>query len=212
MPRRIAPVTIGPVLPAVLLTVLLAGCSGDDDAPAAAAGGSPGAAGSRTGSAPASPTATGTVGTKGGATSAPELPRDTATPRVAISRAPVLRIGQAGRILPRVPVRIRSVRQLSVRAENPGEIAGEAVAVTVSVSNDSTAAFGLGGLVVTASYRGGRPGDQTESGPSDPLTGSLPPGRTEAGVYVFKVPSRYASSLRLEVTSDRSPTIVRFAR
>lgn len=207
MPVRPAAVTVTAL--AVLLACAVSGCSGGSS------GGGGGTGAGATGGAPTSTTSTtstATVGTKGGATSAPRLPEDTSAPRVAISKAPVVPIGQVSRITPQVLVRVRSVSELTVKATSPGDVAGPAVAVTVAVTNDSTAPFAVAGLVVTASYHGGLPGDETDAGPSDPMTGSVQPGRTATGVYVFRVPSRYASTLRLEITSDRSPTIVRFTR
>ena len=147
-----------------------------------------------------------------GATRGPVATGATGAPSVAISLAPAAKIGTTAKIRDGVQVRIGKVRPVTVKAEQPGEVAGSAASVIVTVKNGSDQPFSLGGMVVTVSYHQGTPGNQTTSGPSKPLTGSLAPGELARGSYVFMVPRTYVSNLRVEVSSDESPTIVQFER
>jgi len=193
------------VAAAVLAT---AGCSGSDGSDAPAAGGTTGSSAAPTASASA------TAGPPAARTVKPGVPVPGATgsPSVAISRAPVVKIGKIAKLTDDVEVYVGRVREVTVKAENPGEIAGAAAAVPVTVRNTSKAPFSLNGMVVTASYGRNHPGDETSAKPSAPLTGSLAVGQKARGTYVFMVPRKYAATLHLEVSSDQSPTVVRFAR
>jgi hypothetical protein len=81
-----------------------------------------------------------------------------------------------------------------------------------TVEAELTAAFSLDGVVVTAFYDDDVPATETTVDPAKPLTGSLAAGRTAKGVYVFTVPREQTSTLRIEVSSNQSATIVQFAR
>jgi uncharacterized protein DUF4352 len=133
-------------------------------------------------------------------------------PPVAVSLAPVVRVGKPAEISDNVRIIVGKVRDLKVGAQQPGEIAGPAAAVSVTVRNTSKKRFSLDGMVVTAFYHNDLPANETSVDPAKPLTGSLAVGKTVTGTYVFTVPKKYASTLRVEVSSDQSPTIVQFAR
>ncbi len=192
-----------------VLVLGVAGCSGDASTPSGTQ--TPASAQSTSPQVPTgSPTVPVTTRPTQRVTKAP--PAATPSQLVAVSTAPDVRIGAKTQIKERVAVRVLKVTELDLKAEQPGDIKGAAVAVRLRVENDSAAPFDLGGMVVTASYHHGTPGDQSAAGPSDLMTGLLAPGRTDTGTYVFRVPHRYASSLRLEVSSNESPTIVEFVR
>jgi hypothetical protein len=219
----------GPALGAGLLlvplaVVVLATVATHSDAGHGAGAAGPGAptataAGTAT-AGPGAPTATGAAtpsGASGSATATagaagPAPAAVTAAPSVALRPAPAVGFGQAAEILPAVSVTVTGVAEVTVGAKGPGEVAGPAVAVHLTVRNASARPFPLGGLVVTATYGGGVPGDETDVAPSRTLTGSLPVGGSASGVYVFRVPAAGAADLRLDVTSGTSPTILRFHR
>lgn len=135
------------------------------------------------------------------------------TPSVAISTAAATQVGKAAPILPGVAVTVTSVKAVTVKSEQPGQVAGPAVAVTVSVKNSSGGRFSLSGLVVNVSYGPeAAPGSQTEASPSKVLTGTLAAQKSATGVYVFNVPAGQAGTVRVTVSSDRSPTILEFVQ
>ena len=133
-------------------------------------------------------------------------------PSVAVSLAPSVKVGKPSDILPGVRVSVGTVKPVTVKAQLPGELAGPAAAVPVQIRNGSKKAFSLDGLAVTAAYNGDTPGTDTSAAPAKPMEGSLKPGKTAKGTYVFMVPRKYAGSLHLEISSDQSPTIVQFNR
>jgi hypothetical protein len=157
-----------------------------------------------------SPSSTSSSSTSFGSTSSGSKSRE--KPSVAISRAPLVKVGQPANISDGVRITVGAVRDQKVSAELPGEIAGPAAVVPVTVRNASNQPFSLDGVVVTAFYDDDVPATETTVDPAKPLTGSLAAGRTAKGVYVFTVPREQASTLRIEVSSNQSATIVQFAR
>jgi hypothetical protein len=198
---------------AVALGVALTACSGSSGG-----SGSGSAAASTTAATPTA-TATSTDGPATPTAKATEAPTrgapatgSTGAPSVATSFAPPVKAGTAASISTGVKVTAGKIRTITVGANGPGEVAGPAVAIPLTVRNDSGSAFNLDGLAVNVVYHHGTPGDQTTAGPSKLLTGSLKPGGTAKGTYVFNVPGKYASTVQIQVASDQSPTIVQFTR
>lgn len=201
----------------VAVTLAVTGCSGDSSA------GTPTTAAQTTGvvaSATPTPAATGTTRPSASAPATspgkakPGAPQvaPVGKPSVAISLAPAVKVGEPAEIASAVRVTVGKVKDVTVKARQPGEIAGAAAAVPLTVRNGSGAAFSLDGMVVTAFYGDDIPGNETTASPSKPMTGSLAPGKTAKGTYVFNIPKKYASTLRVEVASNQSPTIVQFER
>jgi hypothetical protein len=194
------------VLLLVAAVLAVAGCS-DDESPGTRSTD----AGEPSAGAVASPAAS-----EAGSSSIKPAPKPTEEeiekPSVAISLAPAVPVGKPAQLSDDVRVTVGKVRDVRVDARQPGEIAGPAAAVSVTVRNGSSKRFNLDGMVVTAYYHNDLPANETSVDPSDPLTGSLAAGKTSTGTYVFTVPRKYASTLRIEVSSNQSPTIVQFER
>jgi hypothetical protein len=196
---------------AVAVTVTVAGCSGSSGSPTARSTTATAV------NATAGPVATTAAKpkktkTKVQTSAGPTMLSSTDKPSVAISTAPAVKVGEPVDIKSDVQISIGGIKDVTVKARQPGEIAGPAAAVSVKVKNTSGKPFSLGGMVVTVSYHDGVPGDQTTAAPSKVLTGSLAVGKSAKGTYVFNVPSEYAATLHVEVSSDQSPTIVQFER
>jgi hypothetical protein len=191
--------------PALCLVLLVAGCS--DDAPA------PGATGATTGAATGSAAAPATgspsapaKGTKKGSAAAP--PVDTATPAVAISTAPAVDVGTTTTLSNGVKVLVSKVSVVKVKASGPGDIAGDGVAVHLTVKNSSTKPFDLNGIAVTASYGKAQPASPGGAGTGTLLTGNLKVGQKARGVYVFTVPKAKAGTVEIQVSSNASALIL----
>jgi hypothetical protein len=191
----------GVVIVGFALTLVVAGCS-DGSAGAADSPGRPESTGR--------PVSTGHPVSTAVATPGPAATGATGAPSVAISLAPAVKIGTTAKLRDGVRVGIGKIRAVTVKAQQPGEVAGPAASVPVTVTNGSDQPFSLGGMVVTVSYGKGTPGNQTTSGPSKPLTGSLAPGELARGSYVFMVPRKNVANLRVQVSSDESPIIAEF--
>jgi hypothetical protein len=152
------------------------------------------------------------VTTTQGTVEAVPPPVDTETPSVAISTAPAVRVGTTGTFSNGVKVLVSKVSVVKVKATGPGDIAGDGVAVRLTVHNSSKKSFDLDGLAVTASYDQGTPASPGGAGTGKLLTGSLKVGAKATGVYVFTVPKAKASTVEIQVSSDSSAIIVVYKR
>ncbi len=200
------------LLAAVLVAALSLGACSGSSTPSAA-----GATGATT--APAPPSATPTVletaapaATKAKKHKVKPAPIDTATPSVAISKAPAVAVGKPAELTDGIKVTIGPITSVKVKANGPGEIAGAAASVPVTVQNASGKSFSLDGFSITATYNKGTPASPTSADPAKPLSGSLKVGKTADGVYVFIVSKADADSLKVEVSSSSAATILVFKR
>ncbi|ROP42990.1 hypothetical protein [Pseudokineococcus lusitanus] len=211
---------------AALLALPLAACSsGDDAAPAPPSSAAP------TGAVPtAGPSASSTT-TPADPTAAPPtdgstpVPEDPATddgtggssdgppladprPTAAVETLPPVPAGEDAALSDGVVVRVLDVRQEEVTATAPGDVGGPAALVRLTARNGSDAEADLTGLAVTAAVDGA---------PAPPLTveqasllgGTLAPGATAEGTYVFGLGDGDLSTLVVDVSSGTSSTVVR---
>jgi hypothetical protein len=189
-------------LSAVALAALPA-CSGSSASTSAATGAS-------SSSPPGSPVATGATPSAATRSSAP--PTDTASPSVAVTTPPAVRIGTAASLVGNVVVSVGKVRTAALAAQGPGEIAGPGLVVPVTVKNTSAKRFDLSGLVVNAAYGDGTPAVPSDAAPAKPLPASVAAGGTVTGLYVFRAGSGATTTLRVEVSSDNAQRVLVFRR
>ncbi|ALX66284.1 hypothetical protein [Microbacterium sp. XT11] len=88
-----------------------------------------------------------------------------------------------------VSVVVSSVTAVTVEAQTPGEVSGSAVVVEVTASNESDEAQDLESAVVMLSADDGEVGVGTTAGDPEPLAGSVKPGASVTGRYVFMLGS-----------------------
>lgn len=161
-------------------TLALAGCTGSGQSSAsssqAPAEGQPGATGSATPPPLVRPTGTWTPPAKT-ASSGPTAPAPVPTRSAAL--------GSPVALDTRVTVRLAEVSATTVKAVTPGENSGPAVKVTVSVQNRSTAPVDVNSAVVSLTADKGSAGVGTTAGDPKPLAGSVAPGATAKGTYIF---------------------------
>jgi len=81
---------------------------------------------------------------------------------------------------------VAAVEGVDVEATRPGETAGPAAAVRVTVENSSGVPVNLDGLVVNASDESGTPLVPNFTSHAHPLSGVLAPGQSREGTYVFR--------------------------
>lgn len=119
-------------------------------------------------------------------------------------------IDQSGAPAPGVTLALTSLTAIDGTADEPGEVAGPALEIVVSVTNNTGAAISLQSVVVNADYGTDRKpaGELNEQGKL-PLSGNVAPGATAEGTYVFTVPTDQRDLVRISVfTSVDSPTVV----
>ena len=108
-------------------------------------------------------------------------------------------LGETAELEGGVNVTISEVETLDVEAKTPGEIAGPAVAVTLTVENTSDEAVDLSTAMISINGSKGSFGQATTSEPYSPFLGSVEPGGTSSGIYVFRLPAEERDSLEVTV-------------
>lgn len=98
-----------------------------------------------------------------------------------------------------ISVVIDKVESTTVEAQTPGEVSGTAVVVTVTASNGASEQQSLDSAVVLVSAADGEPGIGTTAGDPKPLSGSLAPGQSATGRYVFMLGSAAGRDVSVSV-------------
>jgi hypothetical protein len=132
-------------------------------------------------------------------------PIETEPPSVAVRTAPAVSIGTTTTLSDGVRVLVSGISTVKVRASGPGDVAGDGVAVQLTVQNSSEQPFDLSGLAITAFYGQAQPA--SPGGVGDLLTGPLETGEKARGVYVFTVPTSKVPSVQVQVSSSTSAVI-----
>ena len=206
--NRLAPVALTVLV--AFSAVLFTGCTSTTAAdPAPLAGSTAGASAASTAVPTAAPTA-----------ASPAQP--VATPSVAPGRSKPVPAPSGGSILQKVPavspgpvtkvelnktaalpdkvsITVSKAEALETKATTPGEIAGPAVAMFVSIRNGSLKSISVDSAIVTLSNASGVLGQPTTSDPYLPFSGELAPGASTQGVYVFLIPTNARTGLSLSV-------------
>jgi hypothetical protein len=120
-------------------------------------------------------------------------------------------LGETAELDGGVNVTISDVESLDVEANTPGEIAGPAVALTLTVENTSDDAIDLSTAMVSVTGAKGSYGQATTSEPYSPFQGSVAPGDEATGVYVFRLPADERSALEATVEYVAGAPIALFA-
>lgn len=177
------------IAPVVALAVVLAGCTG---APAASETPEPEASVTTEWDAPADPTAD-------GPTEAPELTVQAGALDETIT------------LSTDVAITIDKISTTTVTPETPGEYAGPAVIVTVSVANDSDRAQSIDSAVVNLVTDDGDVGVATTAGPNKPLQGELAAGAKTEGTYVFMLDPAQGRAVSINVNYAAGEPVATFA-
>ena len=105
-------------------------------------------------------------------------------------------------------VNLTSIDPVDAKAEQPGEVAGPGLAITITIRNTASKAADLSTLVVNLANSDDAPGTQMSAKPSNPLTGSVAAGKTRTGVYVFTVPKAKRKPVTVTVDIAGAPVLV----
>lgn len=204
-----------------LVGIAAVACSGDDAPDAATSGSAVGptidtGAGvdgsdpsSTTGNTTVAPGATGVdtsqPGVDGGAVTTvlppPPTGQGATVPVATIAPQPATPIGTPAADAGGLQFAIDSLVAVEGEASAPGEIGGPALQVTLRATNTSTAPIDL--ALTLVDLRHGT--DETPASPfsigTTPFAGSLAPGASVTGVYVFGVPAERRAQLRIYVNA-----------
>ncbi|QHT54779.1 hypothetical protein GXP71_00805 [Cellulomonas sp. H30R-01] len=161
-------------------------------------------------SAPATPVETPTAPAPGEPGGGATDDADPAAPFTPVTE-PAVALDQPAAFASGVTAELTKVESVAGEAQGPGEVAGPAVRVTVRLTNGTAAAVPLTQAVVNV-YAGQdlAPGEPLSGPGGRPFTGSVPPGATATGVYVFNVPADQRDRLQVTVSYDPTVTTVLF--
>ncbi|MDJ0312338.1 hypothetical protein [Arthrobacter sp. H35-D1] len=99
----------------------------------------------------------------------------------------------------KVSIEILNVESMETKATTPGEIAGPAVAMHVSIHNGSAGVININSVIVTVADSTSALGQPTTSDPYSPFAGDLAAGDSAKGIYVFLLPKDDRKDLTLSV-------------
>lgn len=206
-PRWLVPVAIGAgvlVLAAVVWAAVASGASDDDASPTTSASSSATVTTTPEPEPSASPTAPPSTEAAPAPSTDPEAPFVPGTePAVPLTSTAEFGTGMSARVA--------GLESVDGVAEGPGEVAGPSVRVSVVLTNGTGAAASLDSTVVNL-YAGEQlaPGEPLSGPGVSVFTGSLAPGASATGVYVFRVPSDLRDRLQITVSYDPTATTVLF--
>jgi hypothetical protein len=120
-------------------------------------------------------------------------------------------IDQPASFTERVTAEVTKIESVEGEANGPGEIAGAALRISVTLTNNSQRPVDLDKSVV-ALFFGADDAPATElSGPGvERFTGTLRNGESASGVYVFRVPEDQRDQIRITVSYSPTDTAVAF--
>ncbi|MBE7162418.1 MAG: hypothetical protein INR72_14340 [Williamsia herbipolensis] len=109
-----------------------------------------------------------------------------------------------------VTVRLAGLVATTVKAETPGEVSGPAVVVRVEIANHGSAPASVDSPVVAVTASDGTWGIGTSAGGGQPLSGSLAPGATVTGSYVFMLADPRGRAVTVTVSHAAGTPVARF--
>lgn len=108
-----------------------------------------------------------------------------------------------------VTVRVAGMEPTEATAKLPGEIAGPAVLVTVELRNATSKPVDLDGVAVTMTDASGGPVIAHMDPRAVPFSGSVAPGATASGTYLFRIDPVQREDVTLTVKySSETPTAI----
>jgi hypothetical protein len=108
-------------------------------------------------------------------------------------------------------VALTKIERVAGEAVQPGEVAGPAVRVTVTVTNGTGSEFNTSALVVNAYVGKDRaPAGSLVSPGGVPFLGQLAPGESTYGVYLFTIPESQRSDVTITVDYSTKAAMVVF--
>jgi hypothetical protein len=99
-----------------------------------------------------------------------------------------------------VSAQITGVQSISAVATAPGDIAGPALAISLSLANGSAEVVEVDSVTVTASDATGAPASPVIGDQAQPFSGSMGPGETQNAVYAFRIPADAAAGALIVVS------------
>jgi hypothetical protein len=182
--RHVAPAAVS----AIGLAAVLTACT------ASSSGAAPGPSASTSAPTTTAPTSSAATSPSPATTGSP-----TVVPTAPVSTAPAVPIGTPATV-GGVTVRIGAVSSFTGSAVTPGELGGPAVAVPVTLRNDTSAAVSAADVVVDLVRADGSPASPLSGSPASPLPATIAPGATVSGVYAFTLATDARADVSITVS------------
>lgn len=109
-----------------------------------------------------------------------------------------------------VVVSLVKIEAINAGVSGPGEVAGPSLAVTVHVVNNSAVPIDLSSAVVTLLDAQGQVGTPTPASPAAPFGGSVAPGSSADGVYVFNIAKTERNPVNIYVSYSADASTAHF--
>jgi hypothetical protein len=109
-----------------------------------------------------------------------------------------------------ITAKVDRVEVIEAQARLPGEIAGRALAVSVTVTNESAVPLDLSGATVTLVDAAGTPASSLTAPPSQPFAAVVDPSGASTGVFVFTQSESNPRPLKISVSYAAASPVVLF--
>lgn len=134
------------------------------------------------------------------------------TPGTTLKEVPPVGLDSESERPDGVVIALRKVESVAGEAKLPGEVAGPALRLTISIRNGTAADLSLDSVVVNG-YRGAKrvPLEMLSSPGGAPFSGTVKPGDQSTGVYIFTVtPEQRADvTFTVDVTPGQPAAVFR---
>lgn len=97
-------------------------------------------------------------------------------------------------------VNLASIKGVQAKATNPGDVAGPAVQLEISVTNGTKGPVDVSNVVVTVTDAAGNASSEITGPPSRPFSGTVSVGRNVRGIYLFRIEPKLRSNIRVVVS------------
>jgi hypothetical protein len=110
----------------------------------------------------------------------------------------------------RVTARISSLKRINAVARGVGEISGPAVAVSFRIENGSGNSIDVGSVTANLQDAAGTPSTSMIGSPAEPFAGSVAPGRSGTGTYVFALSKSHRNPVTISLSYTPVAPVVLF--
>lgn len=133
-----------------------------------------------------------------------------AAPTAPLPKPIKIKIDQAAQLTETVTAQVGSIGHVRAVGRGPGEMSGAALRVTFDLTNNGTTPLDLSTTIVTLGTVDGEPASPVDSDSSaDPLMGTLAPGESATGVYLFIAPKGLDRNIQVDFsTSTKEPVLI----
>lgn len=187
----------------------LSGCTGPEPSPSESTSGDP------TASQSTDPTATPTIDPSHSPAPASTAPAPTpggtgstvSNPRESV-QAPV-QISATASVPKQASATLTKIESVQTTAVLPGEVSGPGLKITLRITNSSSSDLKVDGTIMTLTGTDEAPGEEMSGPPAKVVKGTLKPGQSATGVFVFAIAASNRQKVTVHVTlPTNSPVMV----